>query len=208
MLACGAGCVIGRSSRREAGRDTFDAGIEIGVEEQRHRITILPRAVVDHAVHVRVVEIVSPALDHIAEVDDKGPPDGLGEDPVPGRVLDFESARVVLRQDRNCAVIGMCARAELVEGGDIRLRRIAQQAQSGARLARRAVEIALVEFERQRDEPHQMPAQIKEGQVIALDPLTETGQVLGPAIAAVVRQLGLDVGVLGAEIAGEVRTIP
>ena len=49
-----------------------------------------------------------------------------------------------------------------------------------------------------------MPAQIKEGQVIALDPLTETWQVLGPAIAAVVRQLGLDVGVLGAEIAGEV----
>ena len=114
MLARRARRVFRRALGGAAVRQAFDPRVVVGIEEQRDRVAVAAARVVEHAVHGGHVQVVGPALHHVAEVHDQGPRDRVGAQPFARGIAHFESAHVVLEQEVIAAPVGVRARAELV----------------------------------------------------------------------------------------------
>lgn len=110
-------------------------------------------------------DVVAPALQQVAGVDDDGAGDRGGAHPGALGALDLQAADVVLEQQRDGAVVGVLARAHLVRVGPPHAlldRRVVQQPQRVVAVRRVTVEEVLGQPHAQRDGPHHAHVQLLE----------------------------------------------
>ena len=107
-------------------------GVEAGIEEERHRQPVAT-GLVAHAVRCGAIAAIRQALEHVAEVAHERARDRRRLDPAIARA-DLEATAVVLREDREQAVVGVLADAPRLLDLLARRRRIVEDPEQGQRI--------------------------------------------------------------------------
>ena len=178
-----------------AGRQAFDDLVHSRVEEIRQGIAVAAGAV-DHAVRCRDIAVVGPARQHVGDVEHEGARQRRRVDPFSHARAHLQSAGIILRQQRDDAVVGVRRGAELFRIRLRRLRRIVQQAQEGGRLAKEAVERIGRHVQRHGDQPDHVARQRVDLAQVALDRRPEGRQPVRPLVGALQRLSGEQVGIV------------
>jgi hypothetical protein len=94
-----------------AALDTLDADIRIGIHEEGNRIAIRKPADGADPMERGAETVVGPALHEIAGIHEQGPRHRRRGMPLPIAAANFQSADVILMEQRDGPVIGVCSGA-------------------------------------------------------------------------------------------------
>mmetsp|Transcript_34482 Transcript_34482/g.88212 ORF Transcript_34482/g.88212 Transcript_34482/m.88212 type:complete len:222 (+) Transcript_34482:323-988(+) len=140
-----------------AAGEAVHRGVEVGLKEERRRVA-LPAGCVDHPVQCRLVAPVCPAVQHVADVDDKDAA-GLRRNIHPGALVeDLQPWALVRQQEGEHPVVGVRPRSENAVLHARHLRRVVQRPQDGQRVVKLVVEPGAREVEAERQQvQHPVP---------------------------------------------------
>jgi len=191
-------------------RQGLDELVHVGIAEVRHavprrvhvRVVVLlrPARGLDDAVAGALDNVVRPAGEQVARVDDDGVGDGDRVDEGPPRAADLQAAARVLKQQRQGAVVAVLAGAHLarvVAEDGLGDGRVVQQAEVVVAAVGELVEEVLVgQAQAQGDGAHELHVQVlarrEEVQHHALEVLAFVVEVVRPAVGQALDALAPD----------------
>ena len=150
----------------------------------------------------RDVDVVRPAHQAVADIDDKGAWHGRRLDPLAGAGPRFEAADIVGREQGQVAIVGVDAGADLLNGL-IRSRRIMQEAQRRHRTHELVVEKVGPEAEVVGEGAMQTLTESSAGVVIGEQRRPESRQPR-PGVEGTERPAGQKLGIVGREVETDV----
>src|SRR5271166_5324653 len=177
-----------------AGRQAGDRRAIVEIEKSGDRVTLLSGPV-DDTVEVRAVDVVGPALEQVADIDDERPGDERRADPFAVALPELEAADRILRKERDHAVVGMRRDAECLVVGHRRLRWVMEQSHLHHRLGAERQEIVARHVEADRKGAQQALAEIDGVREIGFRRLAQPRTFLRPAVGTVERQARDHVGI-------------